>query len=56
MNKEIAKDAISAMPSQVSKATTDYLNTKGAVVDFANALQDNAGASAEDFKKLGLLK
>ena len=51
MNKEIAKDAISAMPSQVSKATTDYLNTKGAVVDFANALQDNAGASAEDFKK-----
>lgn len=51
MNKEIAKDAISAMPSQVSKATTDYLNTKGAVVDFANTLQDNAGASAEDFKK-----
>ena len=51
MNKEIAKDAISAMPSQVSKATTDYLNTKGAVVDFANALQDNAGVSAEDFKK-----
>lgn len=51
MNKEIAKDAISAMPSQVSKATTDYLNTKGAVVDFANALQDSAGASAEDFKK-----
>ncbi len=51
MNKEIAKDAISAMPSQISKATTDYLNTKGAVVDFANALQDNAGASAEDFKK-----
>ena len=51
MNKEIAKDAISVMPSQVSKATTDYLNTKGAVVDFANALQDNAGASAEDFKK-----
>lgn len=51
MNKEIAKDAISAMPSQVSKATTDYLNTKGAVVDFANALQDNAGASSEDFKK-----
>ena len=51
MDKEIAKDAISAMPSQVSKATTDYLNTKGAVVDFANALQDNAGASAEDFKK-----
>lgn len=51
MNKEIAKDAISAMPSQVSKATTDYLNTKGAVVDFANVLQDNAGASAEDFKK-----
>ena len=50
-NKEIAKDAISAMPSQVSKATTDYLNTKGAVVDFANALQDSAGASAEDFKK-----
>lgn len=51
MDKEIAKDAISAMPSQVSKATTDYLNTKGAVVDFANALQDSAGASAEDFKK-----
>lgn len=51
MNKEIAKDAISAMPSQVSKATTDYLNTKGAVVDFANVLQDNAGASSEDFKK-----
>ena len=51
MNKEIAKDAISAMPSQVSKATTDYLNTKGAVVDFANTLQDSAGASAEDFKK-----
>lgn len=51
MNKEIAKDAISAMPSQVSKATTDYLNTKGAVVDFANVLQDNAGASAEDVKK-----
>ena len=51
MNKEIAKDAISAMPSQVSKATTDYLNTKGAVVDFANTLQDNAGVSAEDFKK-----
>ena len=51
MNKDIAKDAISAMPSQVSKATTDYLNTKGAVVDFANVLQDNAGASAEDFKK-----
>ena len=51
MNKEIAKDAISAMPSQVSKATTYYLNTKGAVVDFANVLQDNAGASAEDFKK-----
>ena len=51
MNKEIAKDAISALPSQVSKATTDYLNTKGAVVDFANVLQDNAGASAEDFKK-----
>ena len=51
MNKEIAKDAISAMPSQVSKATTDYLNTKGAVVDFANVLQDNAGVSAEDFKK-----
>ena len=51
MNKEIAKDAISVMPSQVSKATTDYLNTKGAVVDFANALQDSAGASAEDFKK-----
>nr|DAP76154.1 MAG TPA: major capsid protein [Caudoviricetes sp.] len=51
MNKEIAKDAISAMPSQVSKATTDYLNTKGAVVDFANVLQDNAGASSEDVKK-----
>lgn len=51
MNKEIAKDAISAMPSQVSKATTDYLNTKGAVVDFANTLQDSAGASSEDFKK-----
>ena len=51
MDKEIAKDAISAMPSQVSKATTDYLNTKGAVVDFANVLQDNAGASSEDFKK-----
>lgn len=51
MNKEIAKDAISAMPSQVSKATTDYLNTKGAMVDFANVLQDNAGASSEDFKK-----
>ena len=51
MDKEIAKDAISAMPSQVSKATTDYLNTKGAVVDFANVLQDSAGASSEDFKK-----
>lgn len=51
MDKEIAKDAISVMPSQVSKATTDYLNTKGAVVDFANVLQDNAGASSEDFKK-----
>ena len=51
MNKEIAKDAISAMPSQVSKSTTDYLNTKGAVVDFANVLQDNAGASSEDVKK-----
>ena len=51
MDKEIAKDAISAMPSQVSKATTDYLNTKGAIVDFANVLQDNAGASAEDVKK-----
>ena len=51
MDKEIAKDAISAMPSQVSKATTDYLNTKGAVVDFANVLQDNAGASSEDVKK-----
>ncbi len=52
MNKEIAKDAISkAAPSQAVKSSSNYLETREAMSDYAKILEKFAGANANEVKK-----
>lgn len=52
MNKEIAKDAISkAAPSQAVKSSSNYLETREAMSDYAKILEKFAGAGTNEVKK-----
>lgn len=52
MDKEIAKDAISkAAPSQTMKSSSNYLETREAMNDYAKILEKFAGANANEVKK-----
>lgn len=52
MNKEIAKDAISkAAPSQAVKSSSNYLETREAMNDYAKILEKFAGTNANEVKK-----
>ena len=52
MDKEIAKDAISkAAPSQAVKSSSNYLETREAMSDYAKILEKFAGAGANEVKK-----
>ena len=52
MDKEIAKDAISkAVPSQAVKSSSNYLETREAMNDYAKILEKFAGANANEVKK-----
>ena len=52
MDKEIAKDAISkAAPSQAVKSSSNYLETREAMSDYAKILEKFAGANANEVKK-----
>ena len=52
MDKELAKDAISkAAPSQTMKSSSNYLETREAMSDYAKILEKFAGANANEVKK-----
>ena len=52
MDKELAKDAISkAAPSQTMKSSSNYLETREAMNDYAKILEKFAGANANEIKK-----
>ena len=52
MDKEIAKDAISkAAPSQAVKSSSNYLETREAMNDYAKILEKFAGTNANEVKK-----
>ena len=52
MDKEIAKDAISkAAPSQAVKSSSNYLETREAMSDYAKILEKFAGAGTNEVKK-----
>lgn len=52
MDKELAKDAISkAAPSQTMKSSSNYLETREAMNDYAKILEKFAGANANEVKK-----
>lgn len=52
MDKEIAKDAISkAAPSQTMKSSSNYLETREAMSDYAKILEKFAGAGTNEVKK-----
>lgn len=52
MDKEIVKDVISkATPSQTMKSSSNYLETREAMSDYAKILEKFAGAGTNEVKK-----